>query len=114
MARDAVDAAARGLGADVRSSRTHELPLIGASGGAAAMLEPRSGIGRQQLDLLLARHGACADEVAAQAVADPRLASPVVRAERDLRAGAAPAVAPHGAPDPHDVLAPRVGSPVAV
>jgi glycerol-3-phosphate dehydrogenase len=108
MARDAMDAAARDLGGDVLSSQTHELPLIGAAGGAAAMLEPRSGIGRQQLDLLLARHGACADEVAAQAVADPQLASPIAGAERYLRAEATHAVTHQGALDLDDVLARRM------
>ncbi|MDX6495187.1 MAG: glycerol-3-phosphate dehydrogenase, partial [Gaiellales bacterium] len=108
MARDAVDLAARDLEGDVPASRTHELPLIGAAGGAATMLEPRSGIGRQQLDLLLARHGACADEVAAQAVADPRLASPIAGAERYLRAEATHAITHQGALDLDDVLARRM------
>src|SRR5260221_4255372 len=72
------------------------------------MLEPRSGIGRQQLALLLARQGACADEVAAQAVADPRLASPIVGAERYLRAEATHAVTHQGALDLDDVLARRM------
>jgi glycerol-3-phosphate dehydrogenase len=108
MARDVVDLAARDLGGNVPASRTHELPLIGAAGGAAAMLEPRSGIGRQQLDLLLARHGACADEVAAQAVADPQLASPIAGAERYLRAEAMHAVTHQGALDLDDVLARRM------
>ena len=108
MARDTVDLAARDLEGDVPPSRTHELPLIGAAGDAATMLEPRSGIGRQQLDLLLARHGACADEVAAQAVADPRLASPIVGAQRYLRAEATHAVTHQGALDLDDVLARRM------
>jgi glycerol-3-phosphate dehydrogenase len=108
MARDTVDLAARDLGGDLPASRTHELPLIGAAGGAATMLEPRSGIGRQQLDLLLARHGACADEVAAQAVADPRLASPIAGAQRYLRAEAMHAVTHQGALDLDDVLARRM------
>ncbi len=108
MARDAVDAAARDLVGDVPASRTHALPLVGAAGVAGVALDPRSGIGRAQLELLLARHGACADEVAAQAVADPRLASPIRGAERYLRAEAVHAVTHQGALDLDDVLARRM------
>jgi glycerol-3-phosphate dehydrogenase len=108
MARDAVDLAARHLDGGVPASRTHELPLVGAHGGAAATLDPRSGIGRGQLELLLARHGACADEVAAQAVADPALAAPIAGAERYLRAEATHAVTHQGALDLDDVLARRM------
>jgi glycerol-3-phosphate dehydrogenase len=108
MARDAVDAAARDLDGEVLESRTHELPLVGADGGAAATLDPRSGIGRGQLELLLARHGACADEVAVQAIADPSLAAPIAGAERYLRAEATHAVTHQGALDLDDVLARRM------
>jgi glycerol-3-phosphate dehydrogenase len=108
MARDAVDVAARDLGGEVPQSRTHELPLVGAAGGAAATLDPRSGIGRGQLELLLTRHGACADEVAVQAIADPALAAPIAGAERYLRAEAAHAVTHQGALDLDDVLARRM------
>ncbi len=108
MARDAVDAAARDLGGSVPASRTHDLPLVGAQAGAAATLDPRSGIGRAQLELLLSRHGACADEVAAQAIADPALAAPIAGADRYLRAEAVHAVTHQGALDLDDVLARRM------
>ena len=108
MARDAVDAAAHELGGSVPASRTHELPLVGAEGEAALMLDPRSGVGRAQLELLLSRHGACADEVAAQAIADPALAAPIAGADRYLRAEAVHAVTHQGALDLDDVLARRM------
>jgi glycerol-3-phosphate dehydrogenase len=107
MARDAVDTAARDLG-DVPRSRTHLLPLVGAAGGAATTLDPRSAIGRPQLALLLERHGACADEIAAQAIADPRLAQPIEGAGRYLAAEAVHAVTHQGALGLDDVLSRRM------
>jgi glycerol-3-phosphate dehydrogenase len=80
MARDAVDAAARDLGATVAPSRTADVPLL--AGGD--------------------------DEVRALAAADPALAGPIPGAGRHVMAAAVHACTHQGALDLDDILARRM------
>jgi glycerol-3-phosphate dehydrogenase len=107
MARDAVDAAARDLGGAVARSRTDQVPLVGADRERAAATAA-AGIDRGRLELLLTRHGGCADEILEIAGSDPALAAPIAGAERYLRAEAVHAVTHQGAIDLDDVLARRM------
>jgi glycerol-3-phosphate dehydrogenase len=88
--------------------RSPRSAAAGADGEAATTLDPDSGIGRAQLELLLSRHGSCAEEVLEHAVADPMLARPIAGADRHLRAEAVHAVTHQGALDLDDVLARRM------
>ena len=112
MARDAVDLAVRDLPFAVDSSRTADLPLLGAVGlpGAefrlgshpgAADLEPG------QLHHLIARYGTLASEVLDMVAAAPGLAAPLVGAERYLAAEICYAAAFEGALHVDDVLTRR-------
>ena len=94
MARDAVDAASRDLGATVPST-TDWLPLVGAT--------PRT----DQQNPLRSRHGACADEVVKLAQADPALSAPLAGADRYIAAEAVHAVTHQGALDLDDILSRR-------
>jgi glycerol-3-phosphate dehydrogenase len=101
MARDAVDAAVRDLGGGP-SSRTTDVPLVGARAAPAAP----DGAG-DPVALLHRRHGGCAEETLVLAGEDPELARPIAGAERYLRAEAVYAVRHLGARDLDDVLARR-------
>jgi len=94
MARDAVDVAARDLGA-TNPSTTDRLPLLGAAAPSDAE------------DRLRLRHGSCADEVRVLAQTDPKLAAPLAGAGRYVCAEAVHAVTHQGALDLDDILSRR-------
>jgi glycerol-3-phosphate dehydrogenase len=83
------------------------VPLVGA-GRQRAAATAGAGIERSRFQLLLARHGSCADEILEIAGSDPALAAPIAGAERYLRAEAVHAVTHQGALDLDDVLARRM------
>lgn len=112
MARDAVDAAVRDLGATVPPSMTASLPLAGADGYAALVrraghLATRSGLAVSQVERLLHRYGATAIEVLDLVGDDPRLARPVPGSEPYLAAEMIYAVRAEGARHLDDVLVRR-------
>jgi glycerol-3-phosphate dehydrogenase len=94
MARDAVDAAARDLGATAPST-TDRLSLLGAASPP------------QDNDSLRLRHGACADEVLLLAQKQPELAAPLAGASGYMAAEAVHAVTHQGALDLDDILSRR-------
>ena len=95
MARDAVDAAARDLGATAPST-TDRLPLLGAASPP------------HDHDSLRLRHGACADEVLLLAQKEPELAAPLAGASGYMTAEAVHAVTHQGALDLDDILSRRM------
>ena len=112
MARDAVDAAARDLPFAVAASRTAALPLLGAVGlpGAAYRLKVHPGATRlaaEPLRHLLARYGTLATNVLDLVVDEPRLADPLIGAEKYLAAEVRYAALHEGALHVDDVLTRR-------
>jgi glycerol-3-phosphate dehydrogenase len=81
--------------------------LVGADRQRAAA-SAGAAIERDRFQLLLARHGSCADEILEIACSDPALAAPIAGAECYLRAEAVHAVTHQGALDLDDVLARRM------
>jgi glycerol-3-phosphate dehydrogenase len=96
MARDAVDAAVRGMGA--RRSKTHELPLLGQSDARASESRPES---------LRARYGDLTEEVLELAQSSPELLEPIPGAPDYLCVEALYAVTHEGALELDDVLSRR-------
>jgi glycerol-3-phosphate dehydrogenase len=112
MARDAVDAAARDLPFAVEASRTAALPLLGAVGlpGAEYRLRVHPGATRlapEQLRHLVGRYGTLATNVLDLVVDEPRLADPVLGAEKYLAAEVRYAALHEGALHIDDVLTRR-------
>jgi glycerol-3-phosphate dehydrogenase len=112
MARDAVDLAVRDLRFAVDSSRTSDVPLLGAVGlsGAELRLAGHPGAGHvtpAQLHHLVARYGTLAAEVLDLIAADPGLAAPLEGAEGYVSAEVRHAAACEGALHVDDVLTRR-------
>jgi glycerol-3-phosphate dehydrogenase len=112
MARDAVDAAAHGLGEDVPASVTERVPLVGADGylgrwNARHRIAARSGLHVARVEHLLRRYGAMIDDLLALIDADPRLAEPLPGADDHLAAEVVYAATHEGALHLEDVLTRR-------
>jgi glycerol-3-phosphate dehydrogenase len=106
MARDAVDAAVSGFVRPVPSSRTDEIPLLGATGWAEMMEDP-SRLGLPDPVRLLGRYGSEAAKLAALVAGDPSLVDPLVDDAPYLRAEIAFAALEEGALHLDDVLTRR-------
>lgn len=112
MASDAVDAVARELPFAVAASRTAQIPLLGAVGlpGAAYRLRVHPGAARltpDRLRHLMDRYGTLATDVLDLVVDEPRLADPLVGAEKYLAAEVRYAALQEGALHIDDVLTRR-------
>jgi len=112
MAKDAVDEAVRGLGADVPESVTDRVALLGADGYPALWNERRRLAARHRLDQarvehLLHRYGSCVDELFELIDADPELAKPLGGAGEYLRVEAVYAASHEGALHLEDILTRR-------
>jgi glycerol-3-phosphate dehydrogenase len=112
MARDLIDAAVRDLGPGVPPSRTHEVPLIGASGycgrwASRQLIAVRSGLGIAQVERLLGRYGSCIDDLLELIGGQPELRLPVRGADGYLGAEAVYACTHEGAVHLDDVLSRR-------
>ncbi|MFI9587077.1 glycerol-3-phosphate dehydrogenase/oxidase [Streptomyces sp. NPDC052236] len=114
MAKDAVDAAVRALGrADVRPSRTHDLPLLGARDwltrwNTRHRLAVENGLTTARAEHLLHRYGALVDDVLELLRFRPRLGEPIPGAEDYLLAEAHYAASHEGALHLDDVLCRRL------
>ncbi|HLH57612.1 MAG TPA: glycerol-3-phosphate dehydrogenase/oxidase, partial [Streptosporangiaceae bacterium] len=113
MARDAVDAAAGGLGQPVPPSCTRDIPLLGAAGYRALWnsrhrLTRQSGLTEGQVGHLLGRYGSAARDLLALVAHSPELAEPIPGAEDHLKAEACYAVTHEGALHLEDILARRL------
>jgi glycerol-3-phosphate dehydrogenase len=112
MARDAVDAAAGDLPFAVAASRTAALPLLGAIGlpGAEYRLSVHPGathLTPETLRHLVGRYGTLATNVLDLVVDEPRLADPLIGAEKYLAAEVRYAALHEGALHVDDVLTRR-------
>ncbi|MGL5824939.1 MAG: glycerol-3-phosphate dehydrogenase/oxidase [Nocardioides sp.] len=112
MARDAVDAAAPFIGAQVRDSITDRVPLAGANGfetrtNQRVSLARRAGLHVSRIDHLLGRHGGLIDEVLDLIVTRPELGRPLTGADDYLAAEVVYAVTHEGARHLDDVLTRR-------
>ncbi len=112
MARDAVDAVARGLDQAVPPSCTDVTELVGAEGYRALwnqrhrLAEP-SGLHPARIEHLLQRYGSRIHELLAEIARQPELAKPLPGAEDYLRVEARYAASHEGALHLDDVLARR-------
>jgi glycerol-3-phosphate dehydrogenase len=112
MARDAVDAAVRGLDARVAPSATHVTPLIGADGFHALWnwrhkLAAESGLHVARIEHLLRRHGTRTHELLELVAQRPGLTKPLPGADDYLAVEALYATSHEGALHVDDVLARR-------
>jgi glycerol-3-phosphate dehydrogenase len=112
MARDAVDLAAKDLPFAVDSSRSADVPLLGAVGlpGAEFRLSGHPGAVKlepDQLHHLVSRYGSLAAEVLDLIAADPELAAPLAGAEGYVAAEVHYAASEEGALHIDDVLTRR-------
>jgi glycerol-3-phosphate dehydrogenase len=112
MARDAVDAAARGLRRDVPPSCTNVTPLIGADGYFALRnkterLASESGLHPARIEHLLGRYGSRIYELLEQVAERPELARPLPGAEDYLCVEILHAASHEGAQHLEDVLTRR-------
>jgi glycerol-3-phosphate dehydrogenase len=112
MARDAVDAAGRGLDVKVPASCTHVTPLVGADGYHALMnrrdaLAAESGLHPAVITHLLDRYGSMIGELVALIAARPELGEPLEGAEDHLAVEAHYAASHEGAMHLNDVLTRR-------
>ncbi len=112
MARDAVDAAARGLGRSVPPSVTENLPLLGAEGydvvrNNRERIAETSGLSLDVVDHLLGRYGSMIGDVLALVAERPELAEPLPGGERYLAAEVVYAVVAEDARHVPDVLVRR-------
>jgi glycerol-3-phosphate dehydrogenase len=112
MARDAVDAAARGLDEAVPASVTHATPLLGADGyrvlwNARHRLAAESGLHVARIEHLLHRYGSCITELLRAVSDQPELARPLEGADDYLRVEVFYAAAYEGALRLDDVLTRR-------
>ncbi|MHA6621158.1 glycerol-3-phosphate dehydrogenase/oxidase [Pseudonocardia sp. DLS-67] len=109
MARDAVDAAGRALGADLPPSPTAGLPLVGAAGWQAvgnrvARLAEEHGVPVEHVRRMLHRYGDELPDVLAPIRADPALGRPLPGADGYLPVELRRAVTHEGALTLSDVL----------
>jgi glycerol-3-phosphate dehydrogenase len=112
MAKDAVDAAVRGMQRFVPGSATHVTPLIGADGYQAMWnqrheIARRSGLHVARIEHLLHRHGTKAPELLELIRDRPELAEPLPGADDYLAVEALYAATHEGALHVDDVLARR-------
>jgi glycerol-3-phosphate dehydrogenase len=112
MARDAVDAAARGLGGHVPPCCTEDVPLLGAEGyqalwNARDVLATESGLPEQQVERLLNRYGSLLLELLELLKDRPSLAAPIEGADGYLAVEAVYAASHEGALHLDDILARR-------
>jgi glycerol-3-phosphate dehydrogenase len=112
MARDAVDVAARDLPFAVPSSRTEDLPLLGAVGSGQAARRARlhpgaAGLTPRQVEHLARRYGTLALRVLDLVVEEPALGTPLQGAETYLGAEVRFAVMNEAALHVDDVLTRR-------
>ena len=112
MARDAVDAAARGLDAQVPPSATHVTPLVGAEGyqvlwNGRRRLAEESGLHLARIEHLLQRYGSRIGELLDEVARRPELGKPLEGTEDYLCVEAWYAAAHEGAHHLDDVLARR-------
>jgi glycerol-3-phosphate dehydrogenase len=112
MARDAVDAAARGMDLTVAPSCTEQLPLIGADGWRGLMnarerMADGAGLHVARIEHLLQRFGSETAALLDLMQERPELAEPIDGAETYLRAEALWAVTHEGALHLDDVLTRR-------
>jgi glycerol-3-phosphate dehydrogenase len=112
MARDAVDAAARGLSAAVAPSCTHRIPLVGAEDHEAvwnrrARIAAEWGLEATRVERLLGRYGARLGEVLAPIAERPELARPLEGAPDYLEAEIRYAASHEGALHLDDALTRR-------
>ncbi|WP_188195098.1 glycerol-3-phosphate dehydrogenase/oxidase [Nonomuraea sp. SYSU D8015] len=112
MARDAIDAAVKGLGRATPPSRTESVPLLGAVGYAATRarageLAASAGLTAAQMDHLLGRYGSLTEDLIAMIIERPELGRPVEGAPDYLLAEAVHAVTHEGALHLDDVLTRR-------
>ena len=112
MARDAVDAAARGLDAAVPPSATHVTPLVGAEGyqvlwNGRRRLAEESGLHLARIEHLLQRFGSRIGDLLDEVARRPELGKPLEGTEDYLCVEAWYAAAHEGAHHLDDVLARR-------
>ncbi|MGI9018340.1 MAG: glycerol-3-phosphate dehydrogenase/oxidase [Euzebya sp.] len=112
MARDAVDAASRGLDRKVPASPTHRLPLTGANGYQAIwntreQLSDESGLHVARIEHLLRRYGAETTRLLAVIAKQPELGLPIDGATDYLMVEAWYAAAWEGALHLDDILTRR-------
>lgn len=112
MAADAVDAAARGLRADVPASVTNDIRIVGADGYHALRngrhrLAAGSGLRLPAIDHLLGRYGSLIADVLALIGDRPELAEPLPGTGTYLRAEVVYAARAEGALHVEDVMARR-------
>jgi glycerol-3-phosphate dehydrogenase len=112
MARDAIDAVARGLDRSVPPSATHVTPLLGATGFQALWnrrerLAAASGLHVARIEHLLRRYGTLADELLDEVARRPELGRPLPGAEDYLAVEVRYAATHEGALHLDDVLARR-------
>jgi glycerol-3-phosphate dehydrogenase len=112
MARDAVDAAARGLGGHVPPCCTEDVPLLGAEGyqalwNARDVLATESALPEQQVERLLNRYGSLLLELLELLKDRPSLAAPIEGADGYLAVEAVYAASHEGALHLDDILARR-------
>jgi glycerol-3-phosphate dehydrogenase len=113
MARDAVDAVARGLEQYVPPSVTHATELVGADGYRAlwnqrTQLAQGSGLHIARVEHLLRRYGSLIHELLAEITRRPDLAEPIPHAEDYLKVEAWYAAVAEGALHLDDVLTRRM------
>jgi glycerol-3-phosphate dehydrogenase len=112
MARDAVDAAVRGLDAAVAPSATHVTPLLGAEGyqvlwNTRYRLASQSGLHPARIEHLLRRYGSEIHSLLELVRERPELAQPLPGADDYLAVEALYATTHEGAMHVDDVLARR-------
>jgi glycerol-3-phosphate dehydrogenase len=112
MARDLIDAAVRDLGRPVPPSRTHQVPLVGASGyaerwDARQQIAERSGLPAAGIERLLGRYGSCIDDLLELIGRRPELGLPLSGAGGYLAAEIVYACTHEGAVRLDDVLGRR-------
>jgi len=112
MARDAVDAAARGLDQAVAPSRTDATELVGAEGFRALFngrerLAASSGVHPARIEHLLGRYGARIDDLLAEVAERPDLGQPLEGADDYMRVEVRYAASHEGAQHLEDVLTRR-------
>jgi glycerol-3-phosphate dehydrogenase len=112
MAKDAVDAAVRGLDGGIPPSCTEDVPLLGAEGYQSLWnrrhrLAEQSGLHVARIDHLLRRHGSLIDEVLDLIRKQPNLGRPLKGADDHLRVEARYAASHEGALHLEDVLTRR-------
>jgi glycerol-3-phosphate dehydrogenase len=112
MARDAIDAAARGLDRHVAPSATHVTPLVGAAGFQAMWnrrerLADASGLHVARIEHLLRRYGTLTEELLQMVTEDPQLGRPLPGADDYLAVEVRYAATHEGALHLEDVLTRR-------